>query len=199
MDDKSTKLNEILSEGSSFDTEMISNIIIVCSIVILILLFGTLIVTLFIRAGRRRQNRKLRAMESGRLSSEQEETLSGYLMSPLEKPHLYLGQDLVEDYVSDVQNTEAWENGQPGDGMDEYGFAFLTGRRLYIKGRHYYRGKKGKIKCTSQPETYDRSEILGFREQVRRPIWPVVFAVSLALVEIGGLGVLLVIRLTGSL
>lgn len=185
------KVNHVLTKGNSvLGSEFITQVIIICSIVIFLILLGTFVGTLLVRLRRKKQFQELCRMEPGSLTEEEEDFLRDSFISSGETPQYYLGQDLVEDYLKSEENTEEWENGCRGDGLGEYGFSYLTDRRIYFKGKHYYQGRSGKIGCTRQPETYDRREIVSFREVKRRPVWPVIAAIFLTIAEIAGLAVL---------
>lgn len=184
-------VNNVLTQDRSLlESEFVTQVIIICSIVIFLILIGTLVGTLLVRYQRKKRYQEFRAMESGRLTEEEEEFLRESFISPDEMPLYYLGQDLVEDYLKSEENTEDWENGCRGDGLGEYGFSYLTDKRIYFKGKHYYQGRSGRIGSTKQPETYDRREIVSFREVNQRPIWPVVATAVLTVIEIAGLVVL---------
>lgn len=183
-------MNVLTRDGSSLESEFTTQVIIICSIVIFLILLGIFVGTLLVRCRRKKRFQEFCRMESGRLTEEEEDFLRDSFISPSETPLYYLGQDLVEDYLKSEENTEEWENGCRGEGLGEYGFSYLTDKRIYFKGKHYYQGRSGKIGSTKQPETYDRREIVSFKEIRKRPIWPVIATVFVMIAEIAGLVIL---------
>lgn len=183
-------VNVLTRDGNSLESEFTTQVIIICSIVIFLILLGIFVGTLLVRSRRKKRFQEFCRMESGRLTEEEEDFLRDSFISPSETPLYYLGQDLVEDYLKSEENTDDWENGCRGEGLGEYGFSYLTDRRIYFKGKHYYQGRSGKIGSTKQPETYDRREIVSFKEIRKRPIWPVIATVFVMIAEIAGLAIL---------
>lgn len=183
-------VNVLTRDGNSLESEFTTQVIIICSIVIFLILLGIFVGTLLVRYRRKKHFQEFCRMESGRLTEEEEDFLRDSFISLSETPLYYLGQDLVEDYLKSEENTDDWENGCRGDGLGEYGFSYLTDKRIYFKGKHYYQGRSGKIGSTKQPETYDRREIVSFKEIRKRPIWPVIATVFVMIAEIAGLVIL---------
>ena len=183
-------VNVLTRDGNSLESEFTTQVIIICSIVIFLILLGIFVGTLLVRCRRKKHFQEFCRMESGRLTEEEEDFLRDSFISLSETPLYYLGQDLVEDYLKSEENTDDWENGCRGDGLGEYGFSYLTDKRIYFKGKHYYQGRSGKIGSTKQPETYDRREIVSFKEIRKRPIWPVIATVFVMIAEIAGLVIL---------